>query len=83
MAEIKRETISTAHFEEEIVKTIKTVESLENINKHRVLSLLRDLHNRCLEYDEVGIPTDKVTEIQEMLKEKGYRKNDEIDEGSK
>jgi hypothetical protein len=83
MTRIKSETIKTAHFEEEIIKAIKSIEQAERIDKNRVLSLLRALHNNCLEYDAVGLPTDRAMEIQEMLKEKGYKKNDEMEDKPK
>ena len=78
MARIKKETISTSHFEKEIIKVIKTVENLEKVDKGRVLCLLRSLYNNCLEYEDVGIPTDRALEISAMLKEKGYKKNEEV-----
>lgn len=83
MITVKRETIKTAHFEQEIIKAIKSIEQAERIDKNRVLSLLRALHNNCLEYAEVGIPTDRAMEIRDMLKEKGYKKNDEMEDKSK
>ena len=82
MTRIKRETIKTAHFEEEIIKTIKTIESMEKINRNHILSLLRALHNNCLEYAEVGLPTDRAMEIREMLQERGYKNNDEMEDES-
>lgn len=82
MVTVKRETIKTAHFEEEIIKAIKSIEQAERIDKNRVLSLLRALHNNCLEYAEVGIPTDRAMEIRDMLKERGYKKNDEMEDES-
>lgn len=50
MTVVKRERISSKNFEKKIIATIKKVKMMDFEEKEEVLTLLRELHNGCLEW---------------------------------
>lgn len=50
MTVVKRERISSKNFEKKIIATIKKVKMMEFEEKEEILTLLRELHNGCLEW---------------------------------
>lgn len=65
MVTVKRETIKTKTFEEKVIKAIKTVKRMELPDKEKddVLTILRDLHNGCLEW---SAPEDPFRILEEL-----------------
>jgi hypothetical protein len=52
---IKKQSISTKHFEYEVIKVINEIKDMENLNeedRQHLLTLLRQLHVNCLEWFE-------------------------------
>ena len=54
MVTVKKKTIQTKKFEAEIIKAIKRVEGMDIPleSRMKVLDLLREVHNECLEWGE-------------------------------
>lgn len=52
MVTVKKDTIKTAKFEAEIIKTINDIKHMEKLDKNAILDSLRALHNNCLEWGE-------------------------------
>jgi len=54
MVTVKKKTIQTKKFESEIIKAIKRVEGMDIPleSRMKVLDLLREVHNECLEWGE-------------------------------
>lgn len=54
MVTVKKKTIQTKKFESEIIKAIKSVERMDIPleSRMKVLDLLREVHNECLEWGE-------------------------------
>ena len=50
MTVVKRERISSRNFEKKIIATIKKVKMMDFEEKEEILTLLRELHNGCLEW---------------------------------
>ena len=50
MTVVKRERISSKNFEKKIIATIKKVKMMDFEEKEEILTLLRELHNGCLEW---------------------------------
>lgn len=65
MVTVKRDTIKTKTFEEKVIKAIKTVKRMELTDKEKddVLTILRDLHNGCLEW---SAPEDPFRILEEL-----------------
>ena len=65
MVTVKRDTIKTKPFEEKVIKAIKTVKRMELPDKEKddVLTILRDLHNGCLEW---SAPEDPFRILEEL-----------------
>ena len=65
MVTVKRDTIKTKTFEEKVIKAIKTVKRMELPDKEKddVLTILRDLHNGCLEW---SAPEDPFRILEEL-----------------
>lgn len=54
MVTVKKKTIQTKKFEAEIIKAIKRVDGMDIPleSRMKVLDLLREVHNECLEWGE-------------------------------
>lgn len=54
MVTVKKKTIQTKKFESEIIKAIKRVDGMDIPleSRMKVLDLLREVHNECLEWGE-------------------------------
>ena len=54
MVTVKKKTIQTKKFDSEIIKAIKRVEGMDIPleSRMKVLDLLREVHNECLEWGE-------------------------------
>lgn len=50
MTTVKRERISSKNFEKRIIKVIKQVKAMDFEEKETILTMLRELHNGCLEW---------------------------------
>ena len=50
MTVVKKERISSKNFEKRIIKVIKQVKAMDFEEKETILTMLRELHNGCLEW---------------------------------
>lgn len=50
MTTVKKEKIDSKNFEKRIISTIKKVKAMDFEEKETILTMLRELHNGCLEW---------------------------------
>lgn len=65
MTTVKKERISSKKFEKNIIGVIKKVKAMDFEEKEEILTLLRELHNGCLEWSA----PEKAFDIMEELRQ--------------